>query len=320
MLSARGGHAPCGPPGWGTGACARFDQVPLGDCQGMRWTPANMPDQTGKTVVITGANSGIGYHAALHLAKAGADVVLACRRLDAAEEAAARINAVAPGRARAAHLDLADLDSVAAFAARAPASIDVLINNAGIMMVPHARTPQGHESQWGVNVVGHAALTHALLPRIKERVVTISSLAHRHGRIDPGSFDGAGDYHPWHAYAQSKLGDLLFSFALDRHLREQGSPVRSVAAHPGVSLTRLHKDMPWALKLLLVPYVPFLQSSNKGSWPTLYAATMDVPSGSYWGPRGRREHRGSPAAAHVARRAQDPDAMQLVWDAVWPGA
>ncbi len=278
-----------------------------------------MPDQHGRTFVITGANSGIGYHAALQLAKKGADVVLACRRLGAAEEAAAKINQKAPGRARAELLDLADLSSVAAFVERAPESIDVLINNAGIMMVPFARTPQGIESQWGVNVVGHAALTHALLPRIKDRVVTISSLAHRHGAIEPATFTDEALYNPWKAYAQSKLGDLIFSFTLQEHLEATGSEVISVAAHPGVTLTRLAKDVPWYLKALMLPYVPLLQSGGHGALPTLYAATQDVPGGSYWGPSSRREHRGPPGPARVARRARDPTNKATVWSAVWPG-
>ncbi len=286
----------------------------------MKWSPDDMPDQAGKTVVITGANSGIGYYAALELAKHGADVVLACRRLDAAQAAADRINKVAPGRARAEHLDLADLDSVRAFVARAPERIDILINNAGIMMVPFAKTPQGFESQWGINVVGHAALTHGLLDRITQRIVTIASLAHRHGRIEPETFTGGGEYVPWKAYAQSKLGNLLFALELERHLRATGSDVLSVAAHPGVSLTRLAKDTPWYLKMLMLPYVPFLQSGNKGSWPTLYAATADVEGGSYWGPRGRREHRGSPAPARIAGRAKKQDNAAAVWNAVWPDA
>ncbi len=317
-----GDHARCGWPVSALGAIGPRMALVKYDRRAwpsMKWSLDDIPDQTGKTVVITGANSGIGYYAALELAKRGADVVLACRRLDAAEEAAARINKVARGRARGELLDLGDLESVAAFVARAPKTIAVLINNAGIMMVPEALTPQGYESQWGVNVVGHAALTHGLLDRITERVVTIASLAHRSGDIDPASFTGA-DYNPWKAYAQSKLGDLIFALRLERHLRESGSNVISVAAHPGVSLTRLAKDMPWYLKALMLPYVPFLQTAARGALPTLYAATADVEGGTYWGPRGRKERRGRPHKAHIAGRALKPANQETVWAAVWPDA
>lgn len=281
----------------------------------MTWTPADIPDQSGKTIVITGANSGIGFHAAKHLVRNGAHVVLACRRLDAAQAAAAKLDG--PGKAEAMHLDLEDLTSVDAFAEAAPESIDILINNAGIMMVPYRLSPQGFEAQWAVNVVGHARLTKLLLPRIKERVVTISSIAHLGGHINPDTFRQHADYNPWKAYAQSKLGDLIFALELEKHLRAEGSDVISVAAHPGVSLTRLSKDMPLAMKLGMVLYVPFLQSGDKGSWPTLRAATDAIDGGTYWGPRGHREWRGPPEQAHVAKRAMLPDNVQAVWDAVW---
>lgn len=285
----------------------------------MSWTPADIPDQTGRTFVVTGANSGIGYRAARHLARKGADVVLACRRLDAGREAAARIDASAPGTARAAHLDLEDLESVQTFVDRdAPDRIDVLVNNAGVMMIPRRISPQGYEAQWAINVMGHARLTRLLLPRVTDRVVTLSSIAHRHGRIDPSTWKG-DRYHPWRAYGQSKLGDLVFALRLQRHLEENRSTLRSVACHPGVSLTRLHKDMPLGLKASMVLYLPFLQSAEKGAWPTLRAATDDVPGGSYWGPRGLYEMRGRPVGARVAGRARKPETQEQVWDAVWGG-
>ncbi len=283
----------------------------------MAWTPRDIPDQTGRTFVITGANSGIGYHAAKHLVRRGARVVLACRRLDAAEAAANRMNGPGPGNAVAAHLDLEDQESVRRFAAEdAQDRIDVLVNNAGIMMVPRRLSPQGIEAQWAVNVVGHALLTKLLLDRITDRVVTISSIAHRSGRIRPHTWDGT-DYHPWLAYGQSKLGDLMFALRLQKELEAQGSPVRSVAAHPGVSLTRLSKDMPLRMKLGMVFYVPFLQSGDKGAWPTLRAATDDVDGGTYWGPRGPKEWRGAPEPARIEPHALDAEAQETVWDAVW---
>ncbi len=282
----------------------------------MTWTPKDIPDQTGRTYVITGANSGIGYHAAKHLVQKGADVVLACRRLDAAEAAAAKINGLGPGTATAAHLDLEDLESVRAFAKEAPASIDVLVNNAGIMAVPHRLSPQGYESQWAVNVVGHALLTKLLVKRITDRVVTISSIAHRRGRIRPETWHGE-DYNPWEAYAQSKLGDLMFALRLQTHFEKHKLPLKSVAAHPGVSMTRLSKDMPVSMKLGMVFYVPFLQSGDKGSWPTLRAATDDVPGGSYWGPKSKAEWRGPPVEAVIEPHALDQETQETVWRAVW---
>lgn len=297
-------------------------QVRRGGFTGMAWTPNDIPDQTGRTFVITGGNSGIGYHAAKHLVQHGAVVVLACRRLDAAEEAAARINGQegATGLATAKHLDLIDPDSVRRFVQEdAPDSIDVLVNNAGVMMTPRRIGPQGLESQWAINVVGHALLTKLLLPRITDRVVTVSSIAHLAGRIEPETWDGT-DYEPWKAYRQSKLGDMVFGLRLQKHLDATGSNVKSVICHPGVSLTRLAKDMPLGLKLAMILYVPFLQSGDKGSWPTLRAATDDVEGGSYWGPRGFREMRGAPAEARIAGRAKKPETQDLVWDAVWENA
>ncbi len=282
----------------------------------MAWSPADIPDQSGRTFIITGGNSGIGFHAALELVKKGAHVIIGCRRMDAATAAAAKIDKAGPGSCVAAHLDLADLDSVNAFAKGAPKAIDVLVNNAGIMMTPRRITPQGWESQWGVNVVGHAALTKALLPRIKDRVVTISSIAHWDGRIRPATWHG-DDYNPWKAYAQSKLGDLMFALRLQNELEAEGSSIRSVAAHPGVSLTRLAKDMPFGLKLTMILWVPFLQSANKGAWPTLRAATDDVAGGSYWGPAGRKERRGPPVEAEIKPHAKDHAMQDEVWNAVW---
>ncbi len=297
-------------------------QVPPFELPDMAWSPKDIPDQSGRTFVITGANSGIGYHAAKRLVRRGAKVILACRRLPAAEAAAARINAKSKsgGKAIPAYLDLEDHRSIHGFVEReAPDRIDVLINNAGVMMIPHRITPQGHEAQWGINVVGHALLTKLLLPRIQERVVTISSIAHRHGRMKPETWHG-DKYHPWWAYQQSKLGNLMFALRLQKHLEESGSTVKSVAAHPGVSLTRLAKDMPKGWMLTQLMYVPFLQSGDKGAWPTLRAATDDVPGGSYWGPSRFNEWRGPPAEAEIRPHALDAQVQETVWKAVWVDA
>lgn len=278
---------------------------------GVKWTPEQIHDQSGKTFVITGANSGIGFHAAKRLVEAGGDVIIACRRVDAAEEAASKMTG--PGSVHVEQLDLADLDSVAEFVARAPKSIDVLVNNAGVMMTPKWMTKQGWEYQWGINVVGHMALTKALLPRIQDRIVNIASLAHGSGAIDPTSFRGE-HYDAMKSYAQSKLGNLIFTLELQRHLEEIGSHVRVVAAHPGVTLTRLAKDSKWWVKIMFLPYVPLLMGGDKGSWPTLKAAVDDVPGGSYWGPDGRGERRGTPAEARIAGRCHKPDYRKAVWE------
>jgi NAD(P)-dependent dehydrogenase (short-subunit alcohol dehydrogenase family) len=282
----------------------------------MSWSLRDIPDQTGRTIVITGANSGIGYHAAKHLVRRGADVILACRRMDAAQDAADRINLDSPGHATPAHLDLEDLDSVDAFAAAAPERIDVLINNAGVMMTPRRVSPQGYEAQWAINVVGHAHLTKRVLPRIQDRVVTLSSIAHLDGVIDPATWHGE-NYNPWKAYQQRKLGDLIFGLRLQQHLEANGSSVQSVIAHPGASITKISKDMPLGHKLSMALYAPFLQSADKGSWPTLRAATDTVDGGSYWGPKGYRELRGAPEPAHIAGRALKTETQELVWAAVW---
>lgn len=279
----------------------------------MAWSAADIPDQSGRTVVITGGNSGIGYPTALELAKKGAEVHIAARDATRGEAAVRRIQKQG-AQAHFHRLDLGDLDDVARFVEAAPESVDVLINNAGIMMTPPWTTKQGYEAQWGINVVGHAQLTKHLLGRVTDRVVTISSIAHQRGRIIPESWRSLDRYQPWWAYSQSKLGNLLFAQALDRRLDGER---RSVAAHPGISLTRLSRDMPLKFKAAMLAYVPFLQSAARGALPTLYAATQDVPGGSYWGPRGFREWRGAPGPAEVFLHAQNEALQDEVLDAVW---
>jgi protochlorophyllide reductase len=283
----------------------------------MAWKPKDIPDQAGRTFVITGANSGIGFHAAKHLASKGATVILACRRLDAAQKAADRINESSIGRAIAAPLDLENFVSIDEFVkTHAPFEIDVLINNAGVMMIPKRITPQGHEAQWGINVVGHARLTKALLPRIKDRAVTLASIAHRFGKIEPKTWDGT-NYNLMDAYAQSKLGNLMFGLRLQKHLETEDSQVKSVICHPGVSLTRLAKDVPLSYKAAMIFYLPIIQSGDKGSWPTLRAATDAVAGGSYWGPKGVREARGPPVAAEIKPHALDAVMQETIWHSVW---
>ncbi|MCW3038178.1 MAG: putative oxidoreductase [Solirubrobacterales bacterium] len=276
-----------------------------------KWTAAELPGQSGRTVIVTGANSGIGFAAARALAFAGADVVLAVRNVAKGKEAAERIGA----RATVRELDLASLDSVRAFAAAWDGPVDVLINNAGVMAVPETRTADGFEMQIGTNHLGHFALTGLLLDRITDRVVTVSSGAHRIGkiRLDDLNWE-SGSYQRWGAYGQSKLANLLFTFELQRRLAATGSAVRATAAHPGYAATNLQfhtasiqdRIMGIANKLLA-------QSAEMGALPTLFAATQDIAGGSYVGPDGLGEQRGHPHLVGCTASAQDPEVARRLW-------
>jgi NAD(P)-dependent dehydrogenase (short-subunit alcohol dehydrogenase family) len=277
-----------------------------------KWTAADVPDQSGRTVVVTGANSGLGEATARALAGRGAQVVLACRNVAKGDAAAAKMT----GDVEVRSLDLADLTSVRDFAA-ATGPIDVLVNNAGVMAVPLKRTAQGFEMQLGTNFLGHFALTALLLPSITDRVVTVSSGAHRAGRIDLSDLNWEKRrYRRWAAYGQSKLADLMFAFELDRRLRASDSPVRSVAAHPGYASTELqfhteaieHRIMGLGNRL-------FGQSPDLGALPTLYAATMpDVRGGDYWGPDGLAEMHGHPKRVGSSKASKDVVVAAKLWE------
>src|SRR5437763_9075478 len=202
----------------------------------MPWTAADIPDQSGRTMVVTGANSGLGLVAATTLAKAGARVICACRNVEKGNSAIAG----APGQLEMRALDLADLSSVQSFADGVDGPVDVLINNAGVMALPLRRTADGFEMQIGTNHLGHFALTGLLLDRVRDRVVTVSSGAHRVGRIRLDDLNWErGRYQRWLAYGQSKLANLLFTYELARRLSAAGSPIRALAAHPGYAATNL---------------------------------------------------------------------------------
>ncbi len=275
------------------------------------WTAADLPDQAGRTYVITGGNSGIGFEAARMLANAGGSVILAVRDQAKGERAAAEI----PG-AQLRLLDLASLDSVRDFAAATTEPFDVLVNNAGVMAVPFARTADGFEMQFGVNHLGHFALTNLLLPKITDRVVTVSSGAHRRGRIDLTDLNWERRrYARWAAYSQSKLANLLFTLALDRRLATVGSSVRALAAHPGYTATNLqsHYGHPVADRMMSVGNRLFAQSGEMGALPTVYAATQDLPGASYVGPDGRTEKRGYPTLVGRTAEASDPVMAERLW-------
>ena len=276
------------------------------------WTAKDLPRLDGRTVVITGATSGIGEAAATELARVGARVVLAVRN----SERGAQIAAGLPGGAEARQLDLTDLASVRAFAAAWEGPIDVLINNAGVMAVPEGRTKDGFETQIGTNHLGHFALTGLLLGHIRSRVVQVASGAHRMGKIDLEDLNWERrTYRRWPAYGQSKLANLLFVHELQRRLTEVGSPVRAVAAHPGYAATELQSRTGNALQngLMAIGNRLIAQSGEQGAWPTLFAATQELPGAAYIGPGGPGELRGSPAPASRSGAARDDATARGLW-------
>ncbi|KOV57913.1 oxidoreductase [Streptomyces sp. MMG1121] len=278
-----------------------------------RWNAAHLPDLTGRTAVITGANSGLGLATAQALTRAGAHVVFAVRDLARGGAAAAR----AGGSTEVRRLDLADLDSVREFAEAWDRPLDLLINNAGVMMLPEQRTKQGFEMQFGTNHLGHFALTNLLLPHVTDRVVTVSSGLHRGGDgvIHFEDVNLRGRYSPSRAYAQSKLANLLFTLELQRRLTEAGSGVRALAAHPGYAATNLqsHHANPVARAVMTVGNKVFAQTDTAGALPTLYAASQDLPGAAYVGPDGLGEMRGAPTLVGRSAAASDPEAARRLW-------
>jgi len=247
------------------------------------WTAADLPAFAGRTVIVTGANSGLGFVTARELARVGAYVVLAVRNIAKGDEAAAGIS----GSVEVRELDLQNLASVRGFADRVGA-VDMLVNNAGIMAVPYATTADGFESQIGTNHLGHFALTNLLLPKISDRVVTVSSMFHRIGRIRLDDLNWTKRrYRPWLAYAQSKLANLLFTSELQRRLDQAGSTTRALAAHPGYSSTNLqgHTGGGWGARLLGVGDRLVATDADFGARQTLYAVSQDLPGDTYVGPR-----------------------------------
>ena len=303
------------------------------------WTAAEIPQQAGRRVLITGGNSGIGYPAAMRLARKGATVVLACRDKTRGEGALRRIEAEVPGaKLELALLDLASLASVRDVAAREldkGLSLDLLINNAGVMAPPKRQeTKDGFELQFGTNVLGHFALTGLLLPALKRaaakstseaqspRVVTVASIAHKRGRIDFEDLQSKKKYSPMVAYQQSKLADLMFSFELERRLEANASGISSIAAHPGVAETSLFKVgsgkglAALAERVIATTIGALLNSDAEGALPTLYAATAPgAKGGGYYGPQGFQEMRGGDVGdAIVAKQAQDTAAAKRLWE------
>src|SRR3954451_24717863 len=278
-----------------------------------KWTADDLPDLGGRTFVVTGANSGIGLRAVRQLARAGARVVLAVRDTAKGEEAARS----APGNTEVRKLDLADLASVREFADAWDGPLDVLVNNAGVMAVPESRTKDGFEMQIGTNHLGPFALTNLLLPRITDRVVTVSSPAHRMGGLELGDLNWEKRrYQRWRAYGQSKLSNLLFTLELQRRLTEAGSDLRAVAAHPGYAATNLQsRTGNWLQNAAMaIGNRVLAQSDEMGALPTIYAATQDVPGGAYVGPGGFQEQRGYPKLVGRSSAASDEQSARRLWE------
>ncbi len=293
------------------------------------WTAEQIPDQTGRTVLVTGANSGLGYHTSMELARRGARVMMTARDLGRGEAALAKIRAAAPGaKVELLSLDLADLSSIdtaAAEVATRTDRLDGLVNNAGVMAIPYRQTLDGFEMQLGTNHLGHFALTGRLLPLLlaapASRVVTVSSALHR--RVGGINFDdpqGSRAYDKWVAYGQSKLANLLFAAELDRRASSAGVPLMSVAAHPGYASTNLQRVGPQMegnrlrAAFMSVANRVVAQSDAAGALPSLYAATMpDVAGGAYYGPGGLREMRGHPTLVGRSAAAQDAAAAARLW-------
>ena len=300
-----------------------------------QWKAADIPSLSGKRILITGANSGIGYHAALKLVRKGGEILLACRDRQRGEAALSRLDADFPGaRMELVILDLASLACVRSFAEKELAQrrpLDILINNAGVMAPPkRLQTVDGFELQFDTNVLGHFALTALLMPALERaaaasderpRIVTLASIAHKRGQLNFDDLQSIKSYSPMRAYQQSKLADLMFAFELDRRLRAANSRVMSVAAHPGIANTNLFQGGDYSavektLRNLVGHAIGIvLNSDAEGALPTLYAATApDVEDGGYYGPQGFQETRGDEVdRAKVATQAKDTAAAGRLW-------
>jgi NAD(P)-dependent dehydrogenase (short-subunit alcohol dehydrogenase family) len=294
------------------------------------WVEADVPDQTGRTAVVTGANTGLGFEVARVLAERGANVILACRTPARAEAAAERIKASAKGQVSTVRLDLASKASIAEAAEelnRSHERIDLLLNNAGLMMPPYGRTEDGFELQFGTNHLGHFALTGLLLGRMLpvpgSRVVTMSSNGHRMGRIDFGNLQWERGYSRMASYGRSKLANLLFTYELQRRLeaaavgrgsgKESTVQTAALAAHPGTSRSELTRHLPLWMRIanVVVPY----QSAAAGAVPMLRAATDPAArGGEYYGPAGFAEMTGPATRVRSSARSHDEAVAKRLWE------
>jgi NAD(P)-dependent dehydrogenase (short-subunit alcohol dehydrogenase family) len=290
------------------------------------WTISNIPDQEGKLFIITGANSGLGFESTKALAEKKAKVVMACRNLEKGLRSQHEIRNVIPGEdLDLRELDLADLSSINRFVTGIQSdykNVDVLINNAGIMATPYGKTTDGFEQQLGTNHLGHFALTGKLLKLLLKspgsRIVNVSSIAARRGKIYFNDLQAVYSYKPWDRYQQSKLANLLFTFELKRRIDAHNLNLKIMAAHPGVSATNLHKGMYINQRLIstydiLMKWL--LPDAAKGALSILYSATdPHARSGGYYGPGGLFELAGLPSEAHIPKQAKDPDVAEELWE------
>jgi len=292
------------------------------DRQEGRWSEADMPDQTGRTALVTGANSGIGLEAARALAVGGARVLLGCRNADKAAAALASIRTSAPeADVCVIPLDLADLSSVrdaAAAVLETSPTIEMLINNAGVMAIPLQHTADGFEMQFGVNHLGHFALTGLLLDRMNAtpgaRIVNVSSTGHKMGRVNFDDLDAGDGYHRWLRYGQSKVANLLFTYELQRRLTATGATTTALACHPGGATTELSRDAGLLMKLFQPMADLVMQSAAMGALPTLRAATDPAATGGqYYGPDGLSGMRGYPITVHSSGYSHRPDVAAQLW-------
>ncbi|MGB6036626.1 MAG: oxidoreductase [Cryomorphaceae bacterium] len=290
------------------------------------WTIPSDLDLTGKTAVVTGANTGLGFETAKALAKHGATTVLGCRNPDKGERAKKKmLEALPNAQVVVSQIDLADFDSVRRFTERFKENhcqLNFLINNAGVMMPPYAETKQGHELQWGVNYLGHFLLTSllwdALMSASNARIVQLSSIAHKWGKISAFSKPiGKSDYDKQKAYGNSKLACLVFALDLQRRIEVSGSKIQSLAAHPGIADTELSRYLPGWMKALSPLFVLFLaNTAEEGAQPSLRAALdPDLSGGTYVGPGGFKEMKGSPVVVEPETFATTKKAGKELWEA-----
>lgn len=294
------------------------------------WTAMDMSEMHDQTVVVTGANSGLGYEATKAFARKGARVILACRSVDRGKDAVRSIREGIPNASLAVgKLDLASLESIRRFAEKLleeDTPIDILCNNAGVMAIPRTETEDGFETQFGVNHLGHFALTGLLLDRIRDtdgesRIVTHSSGVHERGAIDFDDLHSEQSYDKWDAYAQSKLANLLFAYELDRRLTQTDADTISIACHPGYAATNLQRRGPemegsqLKTALMGVANALFGQPAEQGAWPLLYAATHpELSGGEYVGPGGLLNMRGAPTMQESSDRSYDEADADRLWD------
>ena len=286
----------------------------------MKWDAQMMGDQSGKVAIVTGSNTGIGFHMARALASKGAMVIMACRDLEKAVVAMRRIQDEFPdSEVSTSELDLADLSSVQSFSegfSSGAERLDILINNAGVMIPPKSRTKDGFELQFGTNHLGHFALTGLLMPILEKtegsRVVTVSSIAHNQGVIDFEDLHGDRKrYNKWGFYSQSKIANLTFSLEFSRRLERSGSGVTAIASHPGYSATDLQRHSLFWRFLNLIVAIP----AKRGAEATLYAATEDdALDHPYWGPTGVIEMRGWTGKARINAKASNEETGRRLWE------